>query len=1086
MKKLPSSYLLTAALAAAFAVAPLPAQTARPSPDQPAAPAAEQPIVLETFTVTGSNIRRVDAETALPVLVIDMTDVNMRNGSTMADLFETITIAEASGLNESNTGPQGARGDVNSIDLRGIGSGSTLTLLNSRRYAPHPISMAENGVPSLAPNANALPTAFSSRIEILRDGASAIYGSDAAAGVINTIISPTAEGSRVRARVAMTQHGGANEYQFSASQAFKRGKTHLSTSITFSHRDALSATDRFWASQMDLRLARELPAPWNGIPVVANGVTQSRDNDFANTNAVNQYGQWQRGFINQSDWRTFTGSRPELNAGISTSTAPTPGVATMDATGMFYFWPSPAGTLAWKQSAPSKNIDNVENATYSNWAKWRILTPRSDRVNIATFANHKINDRMEFFGDFFYYGARSVSGREPINFDNVDEPGIYVPASNPWNPFGTRFYDVNGAPNADGTPRLKGTPADVAMIGGVTPVEFKARVIEVKSSLVRGLAGVRGKFGDTWQWESAMLYSGAQTHEYEHFYVRESRLRMALNRTDGSALNPFGYTFKIVNNQIVSDKPYVNPDMVIDPLYCDDERYGRTKLFVWDAKANGELFQLFGGGNASLAAGAEVRWESYDDKRPIYSGMNPPGSENMPYIRAEDNDIIALSPNKAISAAQTIYACYSEVALPFVTAANRRLLLHGLELTLAGRFEHFSIHGQTTKPKASLVWKPAPWLKLRGAIHESFRAPNIVQTNVTALRRSVAGTDDYRFDVTGLGNPDGNVNRLAYRMGNSDLKPEVAKSWVAGFVLDVPKVRGLAFTFDYWRLNQNDVIDNIGTPGTLDRDALYLQLATQAALAAGTPIDKIDLGSGTANYKGYRYVTRKPVTDADRALFAAYNAKQPTTATMRAPVGDFVSLIDNYINLGGRDLEGYEIGMQYRLPKMRIGQFTVKGESTHYLRRESKGEENAPVLNELNKNGRAAWRANASLTWKRNAWSAGWNTTYYHSFVDTSAATTQVIWEALGRPKHIQEYYDNGIMRYVLRVKPVYMHNAFVGYRFGRSAHRWVRGMNVSVGVNNVLDVEPSISDETQGTGYLGGITNTRGRMFTFDVTQSF
>src|SRR6185503_8869623 len=96
----------------------------------------------------------------------------------------------------------------------------------------------------------------------------------------------------------------------------------------------------------------------------------------------------------------------------------------------------------------------------------------------------------------------------------------------------------------------------------------------------------RGKLGDTWEWESAVMYSGAQTHEFEHWQVRESRLRAALNRTDATALNPFPVTFKILNNQIVVDKAFDNPASVLDPIYDDEDRFGRTGLFMADLKLN--------------------------------------------------------------------------------------------------------------------------------------------------------------------------------------------------------------------------------------------------------------------------------------------------------------------------------------------------------------------------------------------------------------------------------------------------------------------------------------------------------------------
>ena len=132
-------------LFACACVATAGAQTVTPPPT-PRPAGNDEPLKLEAFTVTGSNIRRVDAETALPVTIIEVADMELRGAATMAELFDTITIAEPSGITEINSDQQGARGDIASIDLRGLGSGSTLTLINGRRMAPHPISMAENGV----------------------------------------------------------------------------------------------------------------------------------------------------------------------------------------------------------------------------------------------------------------------------------------------------------------------------------------------------------------------------------------------------------------------------------------------------------------------------------------------------------------------------------------------------------------------------------------------------------------------------------------------------------------------------------------------------------------------------------------------------------------------------------------------------------------------------------------------------------------------------------------------------------------------------------------------------------------------------
>jgi iron complex outermembrane recepter protein len=1073
--------LLPAALIASVA-----AQTA---PLPPAA-ATDETVRLEAFTVTGSNIRRVDAETALPVTVIDQADLDARGASTMADLFETLGVAEPSGITEINNGPQLARGDVASVDLRGLGSGSTLTLVNGRRMAPHPVSMAENGVPSLAVNINAIPRALVERVEILRDGASAIYGADAAAGVINNYVSRSYTGRTVTLRGSMTQHGGANEFNVTAAEGFNAGRTHLSVSVDYFHRDALAAHDRNYAKNAELRWRG--PAPWNGLPVtLLDGTLAARDNDFNNRNNVNQWGEWQRGTI-QSDYLTFVGARPAGNTGITTSTTPPAGVATMSSTGMFYLYPQPDGSIYFKQSRPSSSVDSPENfGTQSNWNKWKTLIPRTDRWQFGLFGDHPLNDRVTAFGDLLFYAAHTFNGREPVNAKNTDDQGVYVPASNPYNPFGVRFYSPTGAPNADGTPRLVGTPADVSIFTGISPGQntgggFKPRNTEVFSYSFRALAGLRGKLGDAWEWESGLMYSGAQTHEFEHYQIRESRLRAALNRTDATALNPFPVTFKIVNNQIVVDKVYQNPDAVLDPLYDDEDRFGRTQLVTWDAKTNGRLpWRLpFGGGQVGVATGAEARYETYRDARAVYVGVNPPGSgSQFPLLRDGDNDFLALSPNTAINAHQMIFATYAEVALPFVTRENRRPLVDAFELTLAGRYEHFSIFGQTTKPKASLVWDPFRWLKLRSSFSESFRAPNLVQTNITTLKRQFSASDTYRSTVTGLPE-DGSVQRTSFRQGNKSLRPEQAQTTSGGFVLEVPKLRGLSLTFDYFKINQNSVIENVGAANAMAQDATLLQLATQSALAAGKSADQIDLGSGSANYQGNVKVTRAPVTDADRAAFAAYNAKQATSATKRAPVGEFISVIDDYVNLAGRDIQGYELGFQYRGPQTRLGRFTIGGDATHYVVRRSQVNPTSRVLDELDRNGRVSWRASANLSWRLGAWSAGWFTSYFGGFVDTGAETTQPIYDALGHPGYIKVFNDNSLTRYLLRVQPYIQSNAWAGYRFDKNARPLLRGVNLRVGVNNVTDHEPPMTSDQYG--FRTSTANPRGRQFTFEAARAF
>jgi iron complex outermembrane receptor protein len=1049
----------------------------------PADAASPTKDAVEEVIVTGSNLRRTKAEGALPVTVIKQSDIDLRGGSTGADLFASLPFAGPPAINEATIASQGARGDVASVDLRGIGAGSTLMLINGRRIAPHPLSGTDQGVPSLSANANVIPTALLSRVEILRDGASAIYGADAAAGVINSIISPTKDGGRISFDTAQTQHGGAEEYRVTAANSFNIGKTSIGVSFDYFKRNDLLFADRAWGQQSDLRRTRDLPAPWNGLAVInpATGAAFALDNDLDNGSTINHYGQYRRGFI-QSDYLTFNGARPDGNRGISTAASPVGGVATMAADGTFFLYPDAAGAVNFKQTTPSRNLGSPEDEYYDNRLIHRALIPALDRVNFATFLEREVNDNLTLFGDLLFSGSRAKSQREEANMQNVNEPGLYVPASNPYNPFGVRFYDPLGRPNADGSPRILGTPADVTIVAGLIPPGTKERFIEVNSRFFRALAGARGRFGDSWTWESGLLVSGAHSHETEENIYRESLLRKALNRTDATAYNPFPVTFKVVNNQVVADKAYVNADSVTDPMYDTDNRYGETRIVTWDAKTAGELWRLpFGGGRIKVAVGAEARWENYRAWKAPYAGLNPAGSgADFPYLRDNDNDFIAMSPNGDVNARQNVESAYAEVAFPLVTEDNSFPLVRRLELGAAVRHERFSIHGESTTPKFSVLWSPADWLKLRASYNESFRAPNLAQTDRTPLLRVNYTADPYRYTVTNAA-VDNSGPRRTFRQGNDRLDPETAQNWGAGFVMDVPWIRGLSVTADYWKMEQRNAITALGNAQVLALDELALDLATKAALASGKSIDQVDLGSGGSSYAGSNRVTRRAPTDADRATFAAYNAGQPTNATKRAVVGEITSMINDYINLGSRRLAGVDFGLQYRLPSFGIGQFTLRGEGTRNLRRDEELADDGVVVEQLGKDGRAKWIGNATLNWKLGAWSADWFTSYYGASADSSASTTEAIYDALGRPKSIKVFNDNGIMRYYMRVKPAVLHNLRVTYRFGRDGDT----QNLlTLGVNNVFDASPPVADEDEG--FFVGTVNPRGRQFKLKFERRF
>lgn len=1103
--KLKPSVCLT--LASALA---LPAQVlAQTAPARPATPATEDRSnaqVMEAFTVTGSNIRRIDEEKILPVSIIDADELSLRAVSTPAEIFDTLSIGGPITLDEGNSLGADARGDNTAINLRGIGSGNTLVLLNGRRLPPHPISQAESGVPSLSTNINQLPSSAIQRLEVLRDGASAIYGTDAAAGVVNTLTRTRYDGLSLRLRGMVTQHGGANErnVEITHGENFNAGRSNILLTFDYFHRDPLLASQREFSRSPDVRVTRNVPAPWNGVPIVdSTGVTVI-DNDFDNrlSGDSSNFGNYVRGAFDASG--TFTGTRPTGNRGIVTASGSNN--MTTSTAGVFYLIPLADSSVGFRQTLPSHNLDDTTQGWYYNPAAYRPILPKTDRMNLMVSLNHELAGGTTLFSELMGYRAVSITGRQPTATDASVDHNIYVGKDNPYNPFGSRFYSETGANNPDGTPRLVGTPADVLIASstGVIPSDFKARRITVTTEAYRWVTGLRGKFAHDWDWESAVLYGRNKTRDEEQFAIRESRLRAALRESDpAKAFNPFGYSFKLVpqagnttNPYLIQvDRPFSNAEALTASLYDNFVREGTTELASWDAKVSGRAFDFgFLGGELGFATGAELRWESYNDYRPPYAGRNPDtvpfnGNASDPtnlFFGPTEDDFIALSPNVNLASSRTVASAFGEVLVPIVGKRNAFTGVRALDLSVAGRIEKFSDFGRTAKPKFGLGYRPNSWIVARTSVSGSFRAPNLVQTNTTPLQRTSSGiSDPYRSDVTGL-NVDSNAAPTTFRQGSANLKPESSRSISAGIAVSLPFYRDFTVTVDYWRIKMRDVIDDVTATAQLERDEELLDAATQKALAAGTPISQINLGSGTSSYAGNPKVTRAAVTADDISRYNTFNTGKPATQ-QRAPVGSVRSVVTDYVNLAGREAEGVDVGFELRLPKKSFGQFTLRGDASYLVTFETEDEPGAARVNNIQRDGRPRVRGSAGVTYRYQRWTAGWFSQYYGSFVDTSASTTAEVYEALGRPDYISNYVDSGgVRRYRYLVTSSINHNAYIDYALPRRRDaRVLSNMSIRFGVNNVFDAEPPLADEDYGYR-RGAATNPRGRAFYGQLTKRF
>lgn len=1005
------------------------------------APAAkpEETVKLAAFSVTGTNIKRFDQETVLPVTVFNLDVMEARNALTPVELLTALPQVTNVPLNEAASGGANSRGDNANVNLRGIGAGNTLVLLNGRRTAPHPVTSNDAGVPAFYTNVNQLPTQGLERIDILRDGASSIYGSDAVAGVINYLTKKDFRGTELRTRFGVPEHGGGQSFQgtLTHGREFAGGKIRWLSTLDYFWRDSVPYSKRDFTRSGDH--SAQAPAPFNVVASVFDG-----------RSAVGIYPAFRIGASTTANF-----FRPLNGALTFTTVSPTASVANRLASPEFFL-----------------NLNQFQN----------IGQNKTDRQNWFNSVEYDLNDRITAFADFSVYHSNAFILRQPLA---INAPGSdqFAPLSidNPFNPYGSRFYSPTGAPNADGTARLTGAPQAITLTA-LTLKEVGPETINVHSGVYRAVAGLRGKIANEWTWETAALYTRAYTGDVSNNAVRESFFDRALLRTDATAFNPFGYTFKVSGTAVVPDQPYTNPKSVLDTFVQTWRHDGFSALTSFDARAAGPIFH-YAGNTVSLAVGGEYRHEQYLDLRPAYAGSNPPGSG----LNLDDNDYLAASYAPNSTGNRIVYSAYAETVIPVFSPKRDLPLFYSLELTGSARYENYSDFGTTTRPKAGLNWKPYRGLMIRASFNEGFSAPNLptlyAPTRFT-VDSSPGVVDTYRNQTLG----EGAYVMKRYTTGNRALKPVTSIGKSVGLVLEVPKVKGLAVTADYWQIDQSNVIGSYSDTQLLNSDVAKLNAYTQSQLAAGKPIAQVDAGAGSTNYKGDPGIVRNAPSTQDLAAFATYNATKPA-AQQAAAVGTISSRNIVFQNLAKGYASGLDLSLSYQVPVLQIGKLSVATDWTYLVRsyqlRDVPGA-SPSFIERMNLDGTTRWRGNASIAWRKGNWNAGVSGYYIGHFADAAASTTLANYTTLGAPIYLSRQFDSGTYLYRYVVHDIVTFNAFVGRRFGPESARWLRGSGVRLGVVNLSDREPPLTSGAAGysTSVHGSLL--AGRTWTLELTRSF
>ena len=1000
MRRSFGTMLLASTAICLLAGAPAQAQNAEAGP---AAEVAEPQPDGETagdIVVVGTRIEGARVTEALPVVVVNQDKLDAIGAVSGDELIRNIPQMGDVSFNPGNNAQtsNAARGDVGSVNLRSLGVGNTLVLLNGRRIVTHAASqgLSDTGtVPVLSYNSNAIPTTGLQRLEVLLDGAAALYGSDAVAGVVNTVLKDNYDGLRMQAQYGGAEGTHLREFQGNilAGKSFDRG--NITLSFEYTDRSALRAEDQDFTASANLR------------PLFADYP------DFAGSTTP--------------DARATRGAWPALQVPVTGGRPRRNGTNLTTAAGSFTVRPTRLGGCTQALTADLCLV-NTALATNNAFRDLRYDTavgttvmPSVKRYNAFINGHYDLTDDLTLFGEFGYYRSNTTRIQPPV----INLNQIWIPATNYYNPFGPI-----GSPNR--LPGLTNVP-DAGLPVLLTTYRFVdtgPQAVKVSGEQLRGLIGVRGETAG-FKWDSAFVYSEASAVD-RSLTVRSSALQRSLALATPDAYNPFNGG---CIDSLSSGDCTPSSQAAIDAITFQFRRASKTTLTMGDFRASrADLFAL-PGGDVGVAFGLEVRRETQrDDRDSSVDGSSP-------FVDAVSgavtiSDAAAVSDNPDTYGKRTVAAGYAELAVPLISEEMNIPLVRRFDVQLAGRYEHYSDFGSVARPKIAAAWDVVDGFRLRGSFSQGFRAPNLEQVNAVEYARLATSQDFLRCEVdlragrianfTQCGNNVGYSRRVS---GNPELKPEKSTNYNLGAVFEptfIPADLGrMTFTVDYWSIKQKGIVGILGNDTAVALDYL-LRLQ----------------GSSNPN------VIRSAPDADDIAEFAG---------TGIAPVGAITTVRDQFINLQPQTVRGLDFAFYWQSPKTDVGKFDFSVNATRLLKfsrapgdavdqlvaARAAGEINAatplPETEDLiEANGRPKWRGTASLTWSLGQFQVGAFARY------TGAVDETAFVDADGNP---------------WRVKSQLTGNLYAQVRI-KDAGGLGGDMRWRVGVRNITNEKPPLTSE--------------------------
>jgi iron complex outermembrane recepter protein len=832
---------------------------------------------VEEMIVTGTYIRRQDSfDTMSPINVIDSADIEGQGVANMGDVIKNQTYNYGTPYVTNLTASTSQAGFQSPANLRGLGASATLTLVNGRRTATDNVNIL-------------LPQIAISRIETLKDGASALYGSDAVSGVVNLVPKTTFEGLEASVwHLRPTDTAGDyNETQWQLIVGGGSGDTHLVGAFEYRERGQLRLIDR--------------------PPYARTG--------FA-TSGAGMPGTW------LVPTRTASGA---LTGQTARTADPGCGITA-----------GPGGTdVAQPDSNITGFLNPAGNTCQLNYAVWQDLMTEMEGFTGWAHASHEFSPHLRFNSTFSFASQEvtkgrgspsGVSGRALGDLDPVlgTHPGNPFRAmanrGNGLEPLYARDMDGDGIPDRDGDGRviLAADPYDpaqgVAFNEDVRPVDlrlFGRMGTAVPSSLnADGSSNQLGAERTSYRWEGGVSFqipdstwSGNAAYSYnrhvtlasgvpsELFNETNLGLQGQLGPNRDQYFNPFSTALHPCANRVCDatqitqpGDPAYNTQFVVDQVSTESPTETTNVLNVFDAVITGDVIEL-PAGPLGIALGMQWRDAVLDiDYSPVANAC------------AGLTRACALDFNES----RTTWAAFGEVLLPILNHDRWGVLELGGALRWEDAGEFSSVD-----PKISMRWQPRDWLATRASYGTSFIAPSLTELftqPLTTTENNLDPTCNFSPDCTAVG-----AFRATTFAGNPDLDPESATVWSLGFSLALLD-GDLTLSFDYLAFDFEDRITRLRSQDVLDFD---LQRFLAFIDTGGTRAQWIDpTNKATGNFESQDII--------------------------RSADGSLNEVLTTYINATEMEWRGFDVGVGYRFDAARLpfvtrdfGSFNLRFDGTY-------------------------------------------------------------------------------------------------------------------------------------------------------------